>query len=576
VVVVIKTGNGPDALDALDVLTPASRFKPGVRGDRDPYALSADCFLVANGPELLVMNRRGKTSLLYRLSPSWIEEGDWFHEPRRLRARQSETSIPAKSDLTQPDGRIVVQDVYVGRNMEGIARGTIKRLLILENLPKPVNYTGSMDPISFGGSYTLNRVLGTVPVEPDGSVHARVPALRSLQLVALDENDCSVKRMLSFMTVMPGEVSSCIGCHEQRTTTHERRPVRALQRAPSTIQPIAGTPDVFDYPRDIQPVWDKYCVSCHDATTYEGRVLMTGDRGPMFSHSYYSLSVHLQMADGRDLARGNYPPYSIGSGASYLLDKVDGRHYGVEVSSDELRMIKLWIDASATFPGTYAALGSGMIGPYAELQYKTKPAVDVDSWPSMVAARQVLTDRCARCHVGDMKLPATPKDTLGLRLHHLVYGEGEPRYWDPPWIREYGDGSLRPGSLQWLRAYGDPRLRFSRHKIYNLTHPERSLQLLAPLSQKVGGLGICGDVFRHQDDPGFRVLLTAIEDAKHYLDRITRFSMPNFRPEPEYVREMIRFGALPADFDVHADSIDVYDVDRRYWQSLWHQPATAR
>jgi hypothetical protein len=109
-------------------------------------------------------------------------------------------------------------DIYQGRNMEGIRRGAIKKLLIIENLPKPVNYTGSMDPISYGGSYTLNRVLGTVPVEPDGSVYARVPPLRSLQLVALDDQDLSVKRMLSFLTVMPGEQSACMPRSRERAT----------------------------------------------------------------------------------------------------------------------------------------------------------------------------------------------------------------------------------------------------------------------------------------------------------------------------------------------------------------------
>ena len=80
--------------------------------------------------------------------------------------------------------------------------GDIKKLLVLETLPMPIHYTGGMDPISYGGSYTLNRVLGTVPVEADGSVNALVPPLRSLQLVALDAQDLSVKRMLSFLMMM--------------------------------------------------------------------------------------------------------------------------------------------------------------------------------------------------------------------------------------------------------------------------------------------------------------------------------------------------------------------------------------
>jgi hypothetical protein len=278
------------------------------------------------------------------------------------------------------------------------------------------------------------------------------------------------------------------------------------------------------------------------------------------------------MADGRDLARGNYAPYTIGSSASYLMDKVDGSHHDVKLDAGELRLVKLWIDAAATFPGTYAALGSGMIGPYAEVQYGTKPDVDYMSWRSMQAAKEVMDRRCANCHQGAMALPSTPEDNLGLRLHHLVYDKGKPRFWDPPWVRTYGDGSLRPGSLEWLKAFGDPRLRFSRHKIYNLSCPEKSIQLRAPLSKAAGGLGICGDVFTSKEEDDYEKLLGAIQEAKRHLEKITRFDMPNFRPEPEYVREMIRFGILPAGFDYKSDPIDVYDTDRRYWESMWHKP----
>jgi hypothetical protein len=520
-----------------------------------------------------MMNGSGQTSQLYQLSSDLANANAWIHEPRPLRARAREPVIPHKIDLSDSAAQMIVLDIYIGRNMGGIQRGAIKKLLIMENLPKPVNYTGSMDPISFGGSYTLNRVLGTVPVEPDGSVNAKVPPLRSLQLVALDENDLSVKRMLSFMTFQPGEVNTCIGCHEDRTMAVPNIPViQALQRPPSEIEPIPGTPDIFDYPRDIQPIWDRYCVSCHDADSYDGRILMTGDRGPMFTHSFYDLSATMQMADGRDLARGNYDPYTIGSYASYLMNKVDGSHYGATLDAQELMMIKLWIDAAATFPGTYASLGSGMIGPYAELQYGTKPDIDYMSWPSMSAARDVMSRRCDGCHNGDMNLPDTPEDNMGLRLHHLVYDQGNPRFWDPPWVRTYGDGSLRPGSLEWMRAFADPRLRFSRHKIYNLTSPEKSIQLLAPLSQAGGGHAICGDIFNSTGDSDFQTLQAAIQAAKDHLESITRFSMDNFLPEPEYVREMVRYGILPSDFQYGTDPIDVYDTDRRYWESMWHRP----
>jgi hypothetical protein len=290
----------------------------------------------------------------------------------------------------------------------------------------------------------------------------------------------------------------------------------------------------------------------------------------MFTHSYFSLSARLQVADGRDLARGNYPPYTIGSAASQLLKKVDGSHHDVRVSPPELRLIKLWIDASATFPGTYAALGSGMIGPYAALEYGTKPKIDYLAWPGLKQAKAALDRRCAGCHTGDKKLPATPADNLGVRLHHLKYGEGAPRFWEPPWLKTYGDGSLRSGSIEWMRQFADPRLQFSHNLLYNLSRPEKSVQLLAPLAKKAGGLAICGEVFQDTNDADYQLLLAGIREAKAHLESITRFSLPNFRPEPEYIREMKNYGILPATYRP-GDPINVYETDRRYWESFWHR-----
>ena len=116
--------------------------------------------------------------------------------------------------------------------MAGVKRGEIKKLLVLESLPKPINYTGGMDPLTYGGSFTLERVLGTVPVEADGSAALQVPALRRV-FVSLDANDLAVKRMQSFVSVQPGEVTGCIGCHEQRTQTFQPRNPAAAVTAPA-------------------------------------------------------------------------------------------------------------------------------------------------------------------------------------------------------------------------------------------------------------------------------------------------------------------------------------------------------
>jgi hypothetical protein len=564
-IALVGTETGPDTMEAQRMLNPGQDF-------RDPYPFSKDTFLVAQQNRLLLMDTKGGTQEVYRLEGELARGGAWLHEPRVVQSRAREPVIPAKANWAESLGRIIVADIYRGRNMAGIPRGAIKSLLLLENLPKPVNFTGSMDPISYGGSYTLNRVLGTVPVEADGSVNARVPPLRSLQLVALDERGLSVKRMLSFMTLMPGEVSSCNGCHENRTeAVPNLADAMALQRPPSTITPIEGMPEVFDYPRDIQPVWDKHCLKCHDTDTYAGRALLTGDQGPIYTHSYFTLSARLQVADGRDLARGNYPPYSIGSSASPLMKKLDGSHHDVKVTDQELRLVTLWIDASATFPGTYAALGSGMIGSYAELQYGTRPKIDYLAWPGLKSAKAALDRRCASCHTGNLQLPNSPADDLDFKLHHLEYAGGKPRFWEPPWLSPAADGSPRPGSLEWMRGHADPRLQFSRHILYNLTRPERSLQLLAPLAKSAGGYELCGNILSSTNDVDYRALLAGIQEAAAYLNSLKRFNMPGFRPPPEYVREMQRCGILPQSYQA-GDALDVYDLDRRYWESFWHQP----
>ena len=284
------------------------------------------------------MDRTGAEQELFKLPEADRRAGLQLHEPRPLTPRPRERIIPDRTDPRTRTGRLVLADVYNGRNMAGVQRGEIKKLLVLESLPMPIHYTGGMEPISYGGTFTLERLVGTVPVEPDGSAYIELPALRSFFFVALDQNDLSVKRMQSFLTVQPGETTSCVGCHEQRTQTP--RPaathLAALRRPPSQIEPIPDVPDVLDFPRDIQPVLDALCVNCHgyDKTSAggprAGRLILTGDHGPLYSHSYYMLTIAGLISDGRNQPRSNYAPRTLGSSASRLLTLLDGTHYGVQ------------------------------------------------------------------------------------------------------------------------------------------------------------------------------------------------------------------------------------------------------
>jgi hypothetical protein len=534
-VAVVDPKLGPDELASLRNVTRGT-------GYRDVWPLSEDAFLAARDGELVAVGGDRRVATLFKLPQEFCAEPNvWLHEPRPLIRRPREAVIPPRVNLAEPAGRYLLDNVYFGRNISGLQPGEIKKLLIIESLPKPVNFTGGMDPLSYSGTFTLERVLGTVPVEPDGSAYFEAPALRSLLFIALDGQDRAVKRMQSFTTIAPGETLGCVGCHEHRALTQPaclaRRP-SATARAPSQIEPFRGVPDIPDFPRDIQPVLDRHCVKCHDYGKREGGVILTGDRGPMFSHSYYTLTVRGQIADGRNYARSNYAPRALGSGGSPLLSKLAGGHHEAKASPRELLMVRLWLDCGAPYPGTYAALGCGMIGGY----QKNQPILENDQdWPATVAAQKVFTARCASCH--DAKrtpIPRTLSDEIGLS------------FWKP--------------------EMDDPRLKHSRHIVFNLTRPEKSLVLLAPLAKAAGGYGLCrGDVFASKDDPDYRALLAMCEAGKRRLEEIKRFDMPGFRPREEWVREMKRYGVLPANLPADAP-LDPYAVERDYWKSLWYRP----
>jgi len=397
VVTVVDPTQGPDEPGSARPITREATY-------RDPWAFSEDLFLAAQTKRIVLLDGKGRAQEVYRLSDDDLAAGFECHEPRPLLSRPRERVIPDRTDMRRATGTLLLMDVCKGRNMAGVKPGEIKKLLVLESLPKPINYTGGMDPLTYGGSFTLERVLGTVPVEPDGSAALDVPALRALFFVALDANDLAVKRMQSFVSVQPGELTSCIGCHEQRTQTYQPpNPVTALRRPPSRIEPIADCPEVFDFPRDIQPIHDKLCVSCHgyEKTSrggpYAGRVILSGDHGPMFSHAYYTMTVRRLFNDNRNQARSNYPPRALGSSASRILRMLDGSHHGVRADAHEAKMLRLWIEVGAPYPGTYAALGCGSIGGYAANQ----PVNTDRDWPTTVAGAEVIGRRCATCHQGD-------------------------------------------------------------------------------------------------------------------------------------------------------------------------------
>ncbi len=529
-VTVVDPSLGPDAPERARKVNPKRMF-------RDPYAFSEACFLAADEQGIWIMDGEGNTELVYKLPPG--DKGLSCHEPRPLRPRPREPLLTPRVDLSRQTGELVLEDIYTGRNMAGVRRGEIKKLLVLEQLPKPVNFSGGSEPLTIGGTFALERILGTVPVEPDGSAFMELPAGRPLFFVALDENDLSVKRMQSFVTVQPGERTSCVGCHEPRLITPHPKPgLSAMERPPSPIEPIPDVPDVFDYPRDIQPILDQHCVECHNPDRREGGVDLCGDRTPMYTTSYWAMITGGLISDGRNYV-GNERPRAVGSSASRLLVLADGSHYDSKPSARERKMLRLWIESGATYPGTYAGLGCG---------------ISLVAFPAETIKR-----RCGACH-----LVANVEPYTGMsKGDQYRFGK-----LDPPQalVTSFSDFNLMI-RLAYLK-FGEAG---PHQSLSNLTRPEKSLFVRAPLSRGAGGLGRCaGEVFADTTDPDYRQILSAIRDAADRLEEEKRFDMPGFRPSPYYVRQMQHFGVLAQDLSLD-EPIDPYAADRAYWESLWHR-----
>jgi hypothetical protein len=264
--------------------------------------------------------------------------------------------------------------------------------------------------------------------------------------------------------------------------------------------------------------------------------IMAGTHSALENQRYRKETL---IADGRNRPLGTYPPRSVGSNASALYTKYcQKEHYGVELSDREKTLVRLWIETGATYLGTYAGLGSGMLGGYYR---NTIDRRDLD-WVETKAMQEAMKNNCSSCHTNEKQLPVSVSDEI--RHTWWVYPNGPT----------------------------DSRRKYSRHLLYDLTNPEKSAMLLGPLAKSAGGYESCGRaVFTGKDDPSYQAILSGIVRAKQQLDEIKRFDMPGFVPRPEYIREMKRYGILPMDQNPGL-AVDVYDLDQKYWSSLWHVP----
>ena len=198
----------------------------------------------------------------------WSDTDITCGDPIPIRPRERPPVIASQllADA-RPEGRFLVSDVY--RGLTGVPRGEIKSLRIVA-IPAKTHPTMNYPNLGVTRDDPGKCVLGTVPVEADGSAYFRVPAGVIVFFQALDEGGVAMQTMRGATHVQSGQTLSCIGCHESRQQAPPAKPALASLREPTRLStgPEGSWPLRFD--RLVQPVLDRQCVSCHSAQATNG------------------------------------------------------------------------------------------------------------------------------------------------------------------------------------------------------------------------------------------------------------------------------------------------------------------
>ena len=295
--------------------------------------------------------------------PVHVEEPGCY-DPMPLTDRRRPGVVPARRDFGDPFGYLYVMDVYQGTHMQGVKRGAVKYLRVVES-PEKRSWTspswggqGQEAPAMAWHDFNNKRILGTVPVQEDGSAYFRVPSERFVYFQLLDENKMMVQSMRSGTVVQPGEHTGCVGCHESRhmSAPAAGRGPGAARRAPHRLEGWNGAPRLFSYMAEVQPVLDKSCASCHDYGKPAGKKLnLAADRTLTFNTSYNELWRKKYVTA---IGAGPHPvqqAYSWGSHASKLVEALRRGHGGLQPGSPGFERIVTWVDINAPYYPTYAS-----------------------------------------------------------------------------------------------------------------------------------------------------------------------------------------------------------------------------
>ena len=453
-----------------------------------PYPLSEEYMLVSaregtwiyNGPHnnwyfnLYFQDVYGNKELIY--------EGDfnaWYAMP--LKARPVPVVKPDLVDWPEigkgqkpAPGYLYSNNVF--DNAPEILKEKGKAIRVIQMDPK--TYTTWHKTVQHDGPAVsvfqaegVKRILGTVPIEADGSIFFEVPSGQSFFFEMLDENGMAIHVMRSFTNVMPGEVRGCFGCHESNLATKGNQPSKgmnmAMKKGPQKLTPPSwGVGESISYMRFVQkPVLDKYCAKCHqkEGTDAFKKLNMTcrpskkgwwgnvysrpTDKSP-FCEPYltmvsgecpwgaskpkneHGLPINIaglfivegfHMNDPKGLI--TYPPYSAYSPTSKLVQNAcSGEHNDMKVEGEDRERLIAWVDCNGPYLGDEEI--RAMYDPYSEAIDTIPPIRPRIATAPVINRFDIQQDGdSSKVNLGELKLFNNEK--LDAQIVKAEYGAGD-------------------------------------------------------------------------------------------------------------------------------------------------------
>jgi len=342
-----------------------------------PWPITEEMFLAAYSPQKLPSQGRRPTNtfaiylvdsfggreLIYKSATSCFS-------PTPIRPTKTPRLIPSSLQPGAPNtGVFAVQDLYETMNDPDkiLKPGVIKSLRINEIVNQPAVWKNQPSLVRHE---VAKKILGTVPVKPNGSVMFTAPASKPLQLQALDENGMAVMTMRTFVYLQPGEFRSCVGCHEPRDSAPPAAPL-AMKGKPVEIVPPSDPSyaDGFSFMRSVQPVLDRYCIRCHGLEKIDGKLDLLGTvetpkrpKGWMVSRilkvtrSYNSICNAPGLIETAKFKAETHAtrPRDYFSAASKLISVLLKGHAKVKFTAKQIAPIIDWLDVNAQYCGNYS------------------------------------------------------------------------------------------------------------------------------------------------------------------------------------------------------------------------------